>query len=128
MCYTNSMKQHIMIDLETLGTTIDSNILTIGALKFDPNEDYRNWTWGDFPKDQVFYRRVDPATGSNIGLKIDEDTLSWWAKQNDDVKAEDQIVQYDSVTGLFSNKDKGIKRLIPKNPRIFLELDNRFST
>ena len=50
MCYTNSMKQHIMIDLETLGTTIDSNILTVGALKFDPNEDYRNWTWGDFPK------------------------------------------------------------------------------
>ena len=88
MCYTNSMKQHIMIDLETLGTTIDSNILTVGALKFDPNEDYRNWTWGDFPKDQVFYRRVDPATGSNIGLKIDEDTLAWWAKQNDDVKAE----------------------------------------
>ena len=26
----------------------------------------------------------------------------------DDVKAEDQIVQYDSVTGLFSNKDKSI--------------------
>ena len=41
------MNQHIMIDLETLGTTIDSNVLTIGALKFDPHQDYRGWTWGD---------------------------------------------------------------------------------
>ena len=24
----------------------------------------------------------------SLGLKIDEDTLAWWAKQNDDVKAE----------------------------------------
>ena len=30
------MTQHIMIDLETLATTIDANVLTIGALKFDP--------------------------------------------------------------------------------------------
>jgi len=82
------MTQHIMIDLETLGTTIDSNVLTIGALKFDTRADYRDWQWGNFPISQVFYRRIDPESGSAIGLKIDDDTLAWWAQQNDDVKAE----------------------------------------
>lgn len=88
MCYTTSMNQHIMIDLETLATTIDANVLTIGALKFDPKQDYTNWTWGDFPTEQVFYRRIDPETGTAIGLKNDDETIGWWAKQSDEVKAE----------------------------------------
>ena len=88
MCYTYNMTQHLMVDLETLATTIDANVLTIGAIKFDPYADYRGWNWLEYPETQIFYRRIDPETGSNIGLKMDEDTLAWWSKQSDEVKAE----------------------------------------
>ncbi len=77
-----------MIDLETLATTIDANILTIGAIKFDPYADYSNWKWGEYPKTQVFYRRVDPESGSKIGLRNDDETIAWWSQQTEEVKAE----------------------------------------
>ena len=48
-----------MIDLETLATTNDANVLTIGAIKFDPHEDYSKWQWLEFPETQTFYRRVE---------------------------------------------------------------------
>ena len=51
------MNQHIMIDLETLGTNIDSIELTIGALKFTPH-DYSDWQWGNFPIEQVFIEEL----------------------------------------------------------------------
>lgn len=82
------MTQHLMIDLETLATTIDANVLTIGAIKFDPHADYRDWQWLEYPETQTFYRRIDPESGSNLGLKMDEDTLTWWSQQSAEVKAE----------------------------------------
>jgi DNA polymerase III epsilon subunit-like protein len=77
-----------MIDLETLATTIDANILTIGAIKFDPYAKYSDWKWGEYPKNQVFYRRVDPESGSKIGLRNDDETIAWWSQQTEEVKAE----------------------------------------
>jgi exodeoxyribonuclease VIII len=88
MCYTSCMTQHLMIDLETLATTNDANVLTMGAIKFDPHEDYSKWQWLEFPETQTFYRRVEPESGSQLGLTIDEDTLSWWSQQSDEVKEE----------------------------------------
>jgi hypothetical protein len=66
------MKQ-IMIDLETLGTTADAVILSIGAVKFD-------LATGKLD-DDGFYRSV--SVESNLALKrrISEDTLIWWLKQ-----------------------------------------------
>ena len=43
-----------MVDLETLATTIDANVLTIGAIKFDPHADYRGWNWLEYPETQIF--------------------------------------------------------------------------
>tara|TARA_B100001287_G_C22644446_1_gene511903 strand:- start:192 stop:746 length:555 start_codon:yes stop_codon:yes gene_type:complete len=82
------MTQHLMIDLETLATTIDANVLTIGAIKFNPHEDYKSWEWGKFPEVQTFYRRIDPETGTDIGLRMDDETLEWWSNQAESVKAE----------------------------------------
>ena len=90
------MTQHLMVDLETLATTIDANVLTIGAIKFDPHADYRGWNWLEYPETQIFYRRIDPESGSNIGLRMDEDTLSWWSKQSDEVK-EGKKQEYETV-------------------------------
>ena len=46
--------------------------------------------------------------------------------QYDDVKAEDQIVQYDSVTGLFSNKDKSIAYKDANSARIHNDLYEKY--
>ena len=44
----------------------------------------------------------------------------------DDVKAEDQIVQYDSVTGLFSNKDNSIAYKDANSARIHNDLYEKY--
>ena len=44
----------------------------------------------------------------------------------DDVKAEDQIVQHDSVTGLFSNKDKSIAYKDANSARIHNDLYEKY--
>ena len=74
----------IMIDLETLNTTTDSAILTIGAVKFDP-----------FDRDQlditktrmdVFYEKVDLDSCDKLGLTTSDDTIEWWSKQSQDAQ------------------------------------------
>ena len=74
------MSIHAMIDLETLGTTPDSVILTIGAIKFDPNEPGKCY--------QEFYHRMEVDEQVHMGRSIDEDTLSWWGQQEQSVVEE----------------------------------------
>ena len=59
-----------MVDLETLATTPDAAILTIGACKFDP--------YGKTITDQ-FYERIDLDSQNR---HIDENTIAWWSKQD----------------------------------------------
>lgn len=69
-----------MVDLETLATTPDSVILTIGAFKFDP--------WGsnvDRSEHNYFYRRVDTETCEELGMVVDPGTLDWWSKQQPEI-------------------------------------------
>lgn len=73
---------HIMIDLETIGTRPGSAILTIGAVRFDPAT---NGLSGrdplSLPTETAFYRRVDRESCTFLGLSEDWDTLSWWSRQ-----------------------------------------------
>jgi hypothetical protein len=63
-----------MIDLETLATSTDAAILTIGAVKFDPfGKDIQE------PQMESFYVRVDLDSCHDIGLKVNDDTIAWWA-------------------------------------------------
>jgi len=67
----------IMIDLETLNTTPDSTILTIGAVKFDPfGSEIKE------PKMDSFYVKVDLDSCDQIGLTTNDDTIAWWANQS----------------------------------------------
>jgi hypothetical protein len=67
----------IMIDLETLNTTPDSTILTIGAVKFDPfGSEIKE------PKMDSFYVKVDLDSCDRIGLTTNDDTIAWWANQS----------------------------------------------
>ena len=66
-----------MIDLETLATTPDAAILTIGAVKFDP--------FGREREDKTmdsFYVKVDIDSCHDLGLVTSDDTLEWWSSQS----------------------------------------------
>jgi len=69
----------VMIDIETLATTPDSVILTLGALKFDPKSNAE----GD-----SIYHRLDVDSQLKIGRRVDDGTLEWWSKQALEVKEE----------------------------------------
>jgi len=71
------MNTDIMIDLETLNTTPDASILTIGAVKFDPfGRELKE------PAMDSFYVKVDLDSCDRIGLTTNDDTIAWWASQS----------------------------------------------
>ena len=65
------MGKHVMIDLETWGTQDGSIIISLGAVKFDPQ------TNDDLTEDN-FYCAIDPKSSEQFGLKADAATLLWW--------------------------------------------------
>lgn len=76
---------HVMVDLESLGTKPNSLMLTIGAVRFNP--------WNDDSKTNLdnmdtFYRRISIESFEGLDHNIDNDTLDWWNKQSNDVREE----------------------------------------
>ena len=68
---------HVMIDIETLATTEDAAILSIGACRFHPDGEVNR---------AGFYRVLDLCTqqvGTGYGRRINADTLYWWMGQNE---------------------------------------------
>ena len=68
-----------MVDLETLATSPDAVILTIGAVTFDP------------ASNKIFdklYHRVDIESCDRLGMTVNDDTVEWWSKQAADVQTE----------------------------------------
>ena len=73
----------IMIDLETLATSTDAAILTIGAVKFDPfGKDIQE------PAMESFYVKVDLDSCHEIGLVTNDDTIAWWSQQSKEAQDE----------------------------------------
>lgn len=66
--------QHVMLDLETLGTTADAVIMSIGAVRFDLNSNKMD--------DAGFYASVSIESNLERGRRVDESTLIWWLKQS----------------------------------------------
>lgn len=77
---------HIMLDLETLGTRPGCVIISIGAVSFDP----ATQTIGG-----GFYTVVNQASCEGYGLTTDKGTLAWWFRQG----AEAQKVLTESRKG-----------------------------
>ena len=70
-----------MIDIETLATTPDSTILTIGAQGFDP--------FSDKFTDVTYYRRLSIESQANRAIDDSPDgTVEWWGKQAPDAQEE----------------------------------------
>jgi len=71
----------VMVDLETLATTPDAHILSIGACTMDTL--------------QTFYSV--PGLGEQ-GRAINDDTIDWWLKQSKEARKESFIESKDGVT------------------------------
>lgn len=69
-----------MIDLETLGTTADAVIMSIGAVKFSLDTGKIS--------DDAFYASISIESNLEKKRRIDEDTLIWWLTQD---KAAQQV-------------------------------------
>jgi len=70
--------KHVMIDLETFGTSNDAAIVSIGAVLFDPNQ-------GIVDEERGFHAKIDMRS-KDLG-KIDPPTVMWWLSQSDEARA-----------------------------------------
>lgn len=66
--------KHVMLDLETLGTTADAVILSIGAVKFNLESNAIS--------EDGFYASVSIDSNLMAGRIVSEDTLLWWMEQS----------------------------------------------
>lgn len=84
----------LMIDIEALGKSPDSIILTIGAQLFDPTSEHE-WVEGTVldpvTRDRIpgeLNIRIDVDEQEALGRTTDEDTIAWWAKQSPEAQEE----------------------------------------
>lgn len=68
---------HIMLDLETLGTSPGCPILSIGAVYWDPI----NGELGD-----EFYVNIQISDSISRGFQPNGATIEWWMKQSDEAR------------------------------------------
>lgn len=67
---------HVMVDLEILGLTPDSAILSIGAVRFDLNGQI-----GD-----TFHSFIALSSNKDYNRNIDINTIEWWMTQPEEVR------------------------------------------
>jgi hypothetical protein len=73
---------HVMIDLETLGTGPDTAFVSIGAVAFDPNT-------GELGPELSLY--IDWQSAFSAGRTVTGDTLRWWLRQS--ISAKEEILK-----------------------------------
>lgn len=83
---------NVMIDIETLGTSTDAVILSIGATKFNADEII-----------DTFAVAIDPSSCQQYGMKIDAGTVMWW--MHPDRAAARQELLADEKVDIFSALD-----------------------
>lgn len=87
--------KHVMLDLETMGTSPGCAIVSIGAVQFD----LATGALG-----RKFYCSIDVNTCIEAGLKIEGDTLMWWVKQSDYARAKLQEDPKNLAAALYQFK------------------------
>ena len=75
---------NVMIDIETLSTKPNAKILSIAAIRFDPNLPIHDINYY-FENNLTFYKKIN-LNSLNIGKwDVDQNTLNWWKKQKKEV-------------------------------------------
>jgi len=112
-----------MLDIETLSTSPNSLILTIGAIKFDRNKEMK-----DIKDMDTFYTRINQESCKKLNMDINKDTLEWWNLQSEESKfeaftSEDRIDIKDALVKLskFIKNTKYIWAHSPNFDCIILE-------
>ncbi|WP_298983400.1 3'-5' exonuclease [uncultured Roseibium sp.] len=79
----NEPVKHLMIDIETLGTSGGAKILSVAATPFSN-------PWGvTIEKHEPFYEKINSKSYAlNEGWYEDEGTVEWWAGQSEDARSE----------------------------------------
>jgi hypothetical protein len=65
--------QHMMVDLETMGTHVGAPILSIGAVMFDPNSDDMG---------ERFHVGIELESNVECGRHPDPSTIMWWMAED----------------------------------------------
>ena len=71
------MVNHLMVDLETLGTKPGSAILSIGAVLFDPHGKLPK----NVPEKKCLYHNAEIKTSIAAGFTFEQETVDWWLTQ-----------------------------------------------
>lgn len=69
----------LMMDIETLGTTAGSPVVTIGAVLFDPY----SCDAAETLFERALLLRVDVSDAVNLSRGVEGSTLRWWFEQDD---------------------------------------------
>jgi hypothetical protein len=81
------MPYEAMIDIETLSTRNNASILTIGAIKFNRNDNIEDLD--TLKKNgKTFYARITRSSCDNLNLHVDTSTVDWWRKQSSEAQYE----------------------------------------
>lgn len=80
---------HVMIDIETLATTPDAVVMSVGAVKFDPKASRP-------PTNKTLWRPdIDEQTARD--RHVSESTLEWWSRQPTHIQ-DDAFSEHDRIT------------------------------
>lgn len=74
------MTTSAMLDIETLATSPNAVILTVGCVKFDP--------YTTTVPHSDFYRKIDVDQQTALGRAVDDSTVEWWSNQPKHVQDE----------------------------------------
>ena len=103
------------MDLETLGTSEKSVVLSIAVTHFVPENDY---TYEELITDRTCFVKFNVKEQMNDGRTCDKDSVEWWKKQCDIVKKKSLLPSSDDVTvveGLTTVKEFIKKHRIEKD-------------
>jgi hypothetical protein len=75
----------VMVDLETMGTDTDTQILSIGAVRF--RLDTRDDVTSILDDDRAYYTRLDLEDQERKGRTKSSSTVEWWEAQSAEARA-----------------------------------------
>ena len=103
---------HIMLDLETMGTGPNAAIVAIGAVEFELTK-----TGGQLG--DSFYQCISLESAMSSGGQVDAGTVLWWLKQNDAARAMFAQPAVGAIEALMNFSAWMAKRGEPKNLRVW---------
>lgn len=97
------MRNHVIVDLETLSTQHNAALLSIGAVRFDGDGIY-----------DMFYCNVDPLDCIQKGACTDERTMNWWKTQPE------------AIQKVLINDQQPLEKALAKFQEWFQKIPNSF--